>query len=74
MSRVAVVTNAPGNRRSGSATSTPAKAQGGYYPRGGFFGVIYEGVPIFNRGSGWEHNYWDNNLEAQPEQSRCPKC
>ena len=50
------------------------KGSGGYYPRGGFFGVIYEGVPIFNRGSGWEHNYWDNNLEEQPEQSHCPKC
>jgi len=47
---------------------------GGYYPRGGFFGAVYEGVSIFNRGTGWEHNYWDNNLEEQPEETYCPKC
>ena len=50
------------------------EGSGGYYPRGGFFGAVYEGVSIFNRGTGWEHNYWDNNLEEQPEQTYCPKC
>ena len=47
---------------------------GGYYPRGGFFGAVYEGEGIFNRGSGWENNYWDNNLETQAEEAYCPKC
>ena len=50
------------------------QGSGGYYPRGGFFGAVYEGVSIFNRGTGWEHNYWDNNLEEQPEETYCPKC
>jgi hypothetical protein len=36
--------------------------------------VIAEGEGIYNRGLGWEGNYWDNNLEAQPEQAFCPRC
>jgi hypothetical protein len=43
------------------------EGSGGYYPHGGFFGVVSEGEGIYNRGAGWEGNYWDNNLEAQPE-------
>jgi hypothetical protein len=50
------------------------EGSGGYFPRGGFFGVIAEGEGIYNRGLGWEGNYWDNNLEAQPEQAFCPRC
>ncbi len=45
------------------------EGSGGFYPRGGFFGVVDEGEGLYNKGAGWEGNYWDNNLEAQPEQS-----
>jgi hypothetical protein len=47
---------------------------GGYFPRGGFFGVLKESEGIYNKGVGWEGNFWDNNLEEQPEQAYCPKC
>ena len=50
------------------------EGSGGYFPRGGFFGVVSEVEGIYNRGTGWEGNYWDNNLEAQPEQAYCPRC
>ncbi len=46
------------------------EGSGGFYPRGGFFGVVDEGEGLYNRGAGWEGNYWDNNLARQPEQSR----
>jgi hypothetical protein len=38
------------------------EGSGGYFPRGGFFGIVYEGEGIYNKGAGWEGNYWDNNL------------
>jgi hypothetical protein len=50
------------------------EGSGGYFPRGGFFGVVDEGEGLYDQGSGWEGNYWDNNLEAQPEKAYCPKC
>jgi hypothetical protein len=50
------------------------EGSGGYFPRGGFFGVLAESEGLFEQGSEWEGNYWDNNLEAQPEQVYCPKC
>jgi hypothetical protein len=37
---------------------------GGYFPRGGFFGLVYEGEGVYNKGAGWEGNYWDNNLAS----------
>jgi hypothetical protein len=43
------------------------EGSGGYFPRGGFFGLVYEGEGIYNRGVGWEGNFWDNNLESQAE-------
>ena len=46
----------------------------GYFPRGGFFGAVYEDEGIFNKGVGWEDNYWDNNLEEQPEEAFCLLC
>ena len=45
---------------------------GGYYPRGGFFGVVYKGEGIFNQGTRWENNYWDNNHKALPGGSVAP--
>jgi len=50
------------------------KGEGAYFPRGGFFGVLKESEGLFNRGAGWEGNFWDNNLEKQPEQAHCPRC
>jgi hypothetical protein len=50
------------------------EGRGGYFPRGGFFGVVAEGEGLYDRGVGWRGNYWDDNLEAQPEQALCPKC
>jgi hypothetical protein len=50
------------------------EGSGGYFPRGGFFGLVSEGEGIYDAGVGWEGNYWDNNLEAQPEKAYCPKC
>ena len=47
---------------------------GAYFPRGGFFGALKESEGLFNRGSGWEGNFWDNNLEQQLEETYCPKC
>jgi hypothetical protein len=48
---------------------------GGYFPRGGFFGLVAEGEGMHDVHSvQWEGNYWDNNLEAQPEQAYCPNC
>jgi hypothetical protein len=40
------------------------EGSGGYFPRGGFFGLVYEGEGIYNKGAGWEGNYWDNNLAS----------
>jgi hypothetical protein len=40
------------------------EGSGGYFPRGGFFGVVYEGEGVYNKGAGWEGNYWDNNLAS----------
>jgi hypothetical protein len=40
---------------------------GGYFPRGGFFGLVDEGEGIYERGRGWEGNYWNDNLEAVRE-------
>jgi hypothetical protein len=40
------------------------EGSGGYFPRGGFFGTVYEGEGIYNKGAGWEGNYWDNDLQA----------
>jgi hypothetical protein len=40
------------------------EGSGGYFPRGGFFGIVYEGEGIYDNGAGWEGNYWDNNLQA----------
>jgi hypothetical protein len=39
---------------------------GGYFPRGGFFGLVYEGEGIYDSGAGWEGNYWDNDLQRAP--------
>ncbi len=50
------------------------EGSGGYFPRGGFFGVVDEGEGLYERGVGWEGNYWDDNLEAQPEHAYCPNC
>ena len=50
------------------------EGSGGYFPRGGFFGAMKESEGLFDRGTGWEGNLWDNNLEVQPEQTYCPKC
>ena len=50
------------------------EGSGGYFPRGGFFGVVDESEGLYEPGVGWEGNYWDNNLEAQPEKAYCPKC
>ncbi len=47
---------------------------GAYFPRGGFFGVLKESEGLYNRGTGWEGNFWDDNLEHQPEQANCPRC
>ena len=33
-----------------------------------------ESEGLFNRGTGWEGNFWDNNLEQQLEETYCPKC
>jgi hypothetical protein len=40
------------------------EGSGGYFPRGGFFGIVYEGEGVYNKGAGWEGNYWDNNLAS----------
>ncbi|HEY3758592.1 MAG TPA: hypothetical protein VGL37_02435 [Solirubrobacteraceae bacterium] len=40
------------------------EGSGGYFPRGGFFGVVYEGEGVYNKGAGWEGNFWDNNLAS----------
>jgi hypothetical protein len=40
------------------------EGSGGYFPRGGFFGLVYEGEGVYNKGAGWEGNYWDNNLAS----------
>jgi hypothetical protein len=37
---------------------------GGYFPRGGFFGTVYEDEGVYADGAGWEGNYWDNDLQA----------
>jgi hypothetical protein len=50
------------------------RGSGGYFPRGGFFGALDEGEGIFDRGAGWRGNFWDDNLESQPEQAFCPRC
>jgi len=51
------------------------EGSGGFFPRGGFFGLVYEGEGLHDVQSvEWEGNYWDNNLEAQPEKAYCPKC
>jgi hypothetical protein len=50
------------------------EGSGGYFPRGGFFGAVAEAEGLYDRGAGWEGNYWDNNLEPQPEQGFCSKC
>ena len=42
------------------------EGSGGFFPRGGFFGVVYETEGIYSS-AGWEGNYWDNNLEAVEE-------
>ena len=42
------------------------EGSGGYFPRGGFFGLVYEGEGIYNKGAGWESNYWDNDLQRAP--------
>ena len=42
------------------------EGSGGYFPRGGFFGLVYEGEGVYNRGAGWEGNYWDNDLQRAP--------
>ena len=42
------------------------EGSGGYFPRGGFFGLVYEGEGVYDRGSGWEGNYWDNDLQRAP--------
>jgi hypothetical protein len=47
---------------------------GGYFPRGGFFGVVKESEGLFNREVGWEGNFWDDTLEEQPAQAYCPTC
>jgi hypothetical protein len=39
---------------------------GGYFPQGGFFGLVYEGEGVYNGGAGWEGNYWDNDLQRAP--------
>jgi hypothetical protein len=46
---------------------------GGYYPRGGFFGAVYEGEGVFSQGTRWENNYWDNNHRMQPFGSGAPQ-
>ncbi len=45
---------------------------GAYYPHGGFFGVASESPETFpsNGGAGWEGNYWDDNLEAQGDETK----
>ncbi len=45
---------------------------GGYYPRGGFFGVASESPETFPSygGTGWEGNYWDDDLQAQADETR----
>jgi hypothetical protein len=42
------------------------EGSGGYFPRGGFFGLVYEGEGIYNRGAGWSGNYWDDDLRTVP--------
>jgi hypothetical protein len=36
---------------------------GGYFPQGGFFGVVYESEGSYDGRVGWEGNYWDNDLQ-----------
>ena len=45
---------------------------GGYYPRGGFFGVASESPETFpsHGGAGWEGNYWDDSLAAQGDETK----
>ena len=50
------------------------EGSGGYFPEGGFFGVFSEGEGFYPSAIIWNGNYWDNNLEEQPEQTFCPKC
>ncbi len=50
------------------------EGSGGYFPHGGFFGVVDEGEGLYDRGAGWSGNYWDDSLETQPEQNDCRKC
>ncbi len=44
---------------------------GAYYPRGGFFGVASESPETFpsHGGAGWEGNYWDDDLQAQADET-----
>ena len=46
------------------------EGSGGYFPRGGFFGVVFEGEGLYDRGAGWEGNFWDDNLKGQEEEAR----
>jgi hypothetical protein len=38
-----------------------------YFPYGGFFGVVSENEGVFNKGQGWEGNYWDDSLQPVQE-------
>jgi hypothetical protein len=40
------------------------EGSGGYFPRGGFFGTVYEGEGNYDGSAGWGGNYWDNDLQA----------
>ncbi len=45
------------------------EGSGGYFPRGGFFGLVSEGEGLYNQEVGWEGNFWDDDLEAQGEEA-----
>ena len=45
------------------------EGSGGYFPRGGFFGLVSEGEGLYDPGAGWAGNFWDNNLESQAEEA-----
>jgi len=42
---------------------------GGFWPKGGFFGLIYNGPTDYFTGTGqvWEGNYWDDDAEEIPQ-------
>ena len=67
----AEIANYEGRGGSGCSPEVPGgsyffdgEGTGGYFPRGGFFGLVYESEGIYDDGAGWEGNYWDDDLQA----------